>query len=516
MKNRHLYILAGALTCLGVGLFLYKAFILGFPIVPRAQTSVWNVEAQVRFEAKGEPVKVEMFVPQNTRRFTLLDEHFISRGYGLQTLRDGVNRQAIWTLRQAKGRQSLFYRAVVTQSPLDQQERSSAAPQAAPPGFEGAQLEAAQALLAEARAQSADLPSLLAGLLRRVNTPQPDGGLKLLLGKNLGQASRLGLAVRILRLAGLPARQVNGLVLDQPRQKAKLEYWLEVYHKDSWRCFDPVEGRERSPANLLRWWRGGEPLVKARGVERLHTTLSISHNMETALGAAVAGSKAEKPWLVRFSLFSLPVNSQQVYRLLLLVPLGAFVLIILRNVVGVVTFGTFMPVLIALAFRETRLLSGLVMFSILVGLGLSVRLYLERLKLLVVPRLAAVLIVVVLVMAALSVMLNLLGMPAGLSVALFPMVILTMTIERMSVVWDERGPAEAFKQGAGSLFAASLAYLVMNIGLLEHLVFVFPELILVLLAATLLMGRYAGYRLTELMRFKVLAQKDGGKAGGGA
>ena len=37
---------------------------------------------------------------------------------------------------------------------------------------------------------------------------------------------------------------------------------------------------------------------------------------------------------------------------------------------------------------------------------------------------------------------------------------------------------------------------------LEHLIFVFPELLLVILAMTLLLGRYTGYRLTELWRFR--------------
>ena len=51
---------------------------------------------------------------------------------------------------------------------------------------------------------------------------------------------------------------------------------------------------------------------------------------------------------------------------------------------------------------------------------------------------------------------------------------------------------------------AALAYLVMSLELVEHLVFVFPELLLLLLAATLLLGRYSGYRLVELIRFRVL------------
>jgi hypothetical protein len=36
--------------------------------------------------------------------------------------------------------------------------------------------------------------------------------------------------------------------------------------------------------------------------------------------------------------------------------------------------------------------------------------------------------------------------------------------------------------------------------------FVFPELLLVVLAATLLLGRYSGYRLTELRRFRALSR----------
>jgi hypothetical protein len=85
---------------------------------------------------------------------------------------------------------------------------------------------------------------------------------------------------------------------------------------------------------------------------------------------------------------------------------------------------------------------------------------------------------------------------------------MTMTIERLCVVWEERGPNEAFKQALGSLLVASLAYVVMNLDYLRHLFFVFPELILLILAITILMGRYTGYRLLELRRFRVLAAEN--------
>ena len=153
---------------------------------------------------------------------------------------------------------------------------------------------------------------------------------------------------------------------------------------------------------------------------------------------AIAQIGSAKPLLLKFSLFNLPLHTQAVYRVLLLIPVGVFVLVLLRNIIGLAMFGTFMPVLIALAFRETQLLWGIVLFSMLVGLGLAIRFYLEHLKLLLVPRLAVVLIAVIILMVLISIFVHQLGIERGLSVALFPMVIMTMTIERMSIVWEER------------------------------------------------------------------------------
>jgi len=77
-----------------------------------------------------------------------------------------------------------------------------------------------------------------------------------------------------------------------------------------------------------------------------------------------------------------------------------------------------------------------------------------------------------------------------------------MTIERMSIVWEERGAAEAIQQGFGSLLVAGICYLVMGLDYLEHLIFVFPELLLLVLGSLLILGRYQGYRISELRRFK--------------
>jgi hypothetical protein len=209
-----------------------------------------------------------------------------------------------------------------------------------------------------------------------------------------------------------------------------------------------------------------------------------------------------------FSLLSLPVQNQNVYRVLLMVPLGALLVVFLRTFVGLKTFGTFMPVLIALAFRETQLYWGLFLFVAIVSLGLMLRFYLERLMLLLVPRLASILVIVVILMLLISLVSTKFGIERVLSITLFPMVILAMTIERMSITWEESGAQEAMLQGLGSLAVACLGYLVMTNETLMYLMFVFPELLFVVLALCLLMGRYTGYRLSELHRFRAIVSED--------
>ena len=81
-----------------------------------------------------------------------------------------------------------------------------------------------------------------------------------------------------------------------------------------------------------------------------------------------------------------------------------------------------------------------------------------------------------------------------------------MTIERMSIVWEERGANEALISGLGSMVTAIMAFIIMKINYVEHAIFVFPELLLVLLAITILLGRYTGYRLLDIYRFKELAR----------
>lgn len=495
-----------ALAAGGLGLFLYKVIVLGYPLAPNREVDTWDLEVRLAFVAQGRPVKASLLIPKDTRRYSVIDEHFISRRYGLNTSRRGGNRAAVWSIRRASGDQILYYRATVQRIAVTQPPAGRPAPRIELPEIGGAERAAVLVLVEEIRSRSADVETMVAELLNRLNAHEPDENVELLLRRHASALHKMRTAIKVLLYAGIPARVVHGIELTELERDAPLIHWIQVYDRGVWRSFNPRTGEVNIPEDWFTWWRQAAPLAQVDGGRHVHTRISVTLNRAAALSGAAERGKRLAPGLVEYSLLSLPIETQAVYHVLLMIPIGALILVLMRNVVGVKTFGTFMPVLIALAFRETRLLWGMVLFSLVVALGLSVRFYFDRLKLLLVPRLASVLIVVVLVMALLSVVSHKLGLEKGLSIALFPMVILTMTIERMSIVWEERGAAEALQQGLGSLAVAAIAYAVMNLALLRHVVFVYPELHLVVLAITLLLGRYSGYRLTELRRFRALAR----------
>jgi hypothetical protein len=507
MKNRHLYFLAAVLTAISLSLFVYKARVLDYPLRPAEQRRVWNIEAAVSFDPGPAAVKATLRIPTLTPGFSVLDENFISRGFGVSTRVGAAGREAQWAVRQAAGPQTVYYRALIYQDPQRIVEDTTPPFPARPELDEPSQI-AMEGLIADVRRQSADVASFTAELLRRINQGENDPYVSVFIDQRATAAERAELATTFLAGAQIPARVAHGISLGDKSGTVRPEVLLEVHDGVEWLYFNPLTLEQGLPPNFLIWWRGNEGIADIEGGSRLEVALAVQPNLFDAMLIAERRAERVGSHSADFSLSTLPIATQSVYAVLLMVPIGALVIVLLRNFIGVKTFGTFMPVLVALAFRETQLLWGLMLFAVIVSLGLLIRFYLEKLRLLLVPRLTCVLTVVVLLMAGISVLSQKLDLQPALSIALFPMVIISMTIERMSIVWEERGASEAIQEGVGSLLVAALAYVVMDIGWIEHLVFVFPELLLLVIVATLLTGRYTGYRLLELRRFRAFAKPE--------
>lgn len=506
MGNRiKIYVISAVLVAIGMGIFLYKHLELYIPLVPHEQVTAWTIDAQVDFTADANlPPNVQLALPYQTPNFRVLDETFASPGYGTAETTAGASRTLLWSKRRARGDQSLLYRAVVVSRPGEAAFSEGTVLPPPVPDYPEHFRYTAMALLDEARAQSADIQTFAVQLLARLFQEPMREDVKFLMDGARTETEKTERAVYILAGARIPARVLLGLTLDKSNRYQQLEPLLQVHNGEAWLTFDPETGAQGLPENFFTWTVGTTNVLDTDHVYRPRLAFSVTSNIYDADHVLAQEREKATNVLEKISLTNLPVNLQNVYRLLLLVPLGALVIVILRNIVGLSTTGTFSPALLALSFRETGFLAGVLLFISVIGIGLTMRLYLEKLQLLVVPRIAAVVCIVIMMIMVLSLMSHGAGFQTGLSVALFPIVILAWMIERMSIVWEEEGPRAVFSEGMGTLIAASLVYAVIMQPQVQYLVFYFPELLLVVLGCMILLGRYTGYRLMELRRFRSL------------
>ncbi|AMB88028.1 hypothetical protein AWM79_23220 [Pseudomonas agarici] len=503
----HLKVLIAVLVALGISVTAYQIFVLGIPVTEDATDDLWNIDAKVEFlAASKDPVKIQMFVPPLSRDYVSLNESFISNNYGVSVNRIEGNRKVTWSARRVSGKQTLYYRLVLTKRYTGEKPKVKGPTFRDSMAIEGPEKIAAEALLAPIRQHSADVETFIGETIKRVNNLNDDN-VKLLLAGDPSTPRKAQIIELLLSIAHVPLEKVHTirLVADQPQAP---ELWLRSFNGNDWLYFNPDTGEQGLPSDRLLWWTGDENLISVEGGKKASVNFSLNNSEMNAIRLAKLTDENSDANFLEYSLYGLPLQTQQTFMIMVMIPIGVLVILILRNLVGLQTLGTFTPVLIALAFRETQLGFGIILFTIITALGLSLRSYLEHLKLQMLPRLSVVLTFVVVLIAVISLFSHKLGLERGLSVALFPMVILTMTIERLSITWEERGGGHAMKVAIGTLFAASLAHLIMSVPELVYFVFTFPTILLILVGFMLAMGRYRGYRLTELVRFKAFLKED--------
>ncbi len=494
------------LLMIAVGLILawFRHAESGIPLLPGEQTPVWMVEARIDFVAEDGPVMLSLNIPDDPPGFRVFVEQTASPGYGFSIVEHDGNRRGEWSVRHASGRQTLYYKAQIISDQGDVESARLPAPAVTGRVFwEEPEATAAQQLLAAAHARSSTPESMTRELIRELTAPDPAQNAALL----LANSTRVSVLERLLTQAGIPARVSMGLVLEDARRNQTLTPVIEIYSGGRWVLFDPSTGRQGTPDNLLLWHRGGRSLIDLIGGTGSQVSFSMIRQAVPAL--ELAHAQFDESGLRLFSIHRLPIEEQSVFKMLLLLPIAALVTVFLRIIVGLRTSGTFMPILIALAFLQTSLIPGLINFIAIVALGLLLRSYLSYLNLLLVARIATIIVIVIFIIAMMSLLGYQFGFNTGMTVAFFPIVIIAWTIERMSILWEEDGPWEVLVQGSGSLLVAIAAYMLMQHPLAGHLSFNFPELNLVIIALIMLIGQYTGYRLLELHRFRAVEGRSG-------
>ena len=479
--------------------------------------TMYDFSLSMSFVGDDRDVDVTTFLPAADERQDIVRENILSGQLQFDDQTDPSGRRGMWSGDQGR---DIRYHALITSKELVYDlDPSLQVPQFLPEQYgqylieeEGIQVNHPEIRALWSSIQPDDSRELVPVLSAIYDYTYQDiegapfkGFTDALTALRLGRASCNGkgrLFVALARSNGIPARLVGGVIMNEGSKKTSHQ-WLEVLIEGRWVPFDPTNGHfAKLPENYLRLYTGDHALFRHTRNINFDYRFTISPISQSP---ALFQFEENEPVLNRFNaarLMQLTGLPEEMIGVFLMFPLAALVTIFLRGVVGIQTFGIFMPMLIAAACVNTGLWLGLATFSGIVAFAVLMLAYFNSFNILKIPRLAAVItICTVLFIGILLWLGNRSSLQFGI-LALFPVVIISFLAERIHNMLDESDWKGMVTTGIGTVVTIVACYIVFSSVMLQGLFALMPELLLLVLAVQLAIGQWSGMRLQEYVRFR--------------
>jgi len=522
------FLTAGVLAVLALGFMAARRQVLGEEILAPAGPGTFKVTMLVRGKSQGN-AKVQTLCPLDFKQQHVFREEFTSQELVQKPVegRGHDRRQVLW-IQKAGGAKASFQARYEFFCSIDVQRPTAPmaklARQVYEPPHPGDYIHA-EAFIDPNDRQISDLASSLAA--RHDHPVEQARALFHFVADNIGNepatgtaglgageclkaghgdaAAKSRLLTALCRNRGIPARMVTGLTLEK-RCDQTAHHWVEAWVGDHWMPMCPFYHHCGSvPATYLIFALGDYNLVRGHNVRDLDYACLAEHHKTPKDTPLEQGT-----WFEHFfrtiSLDAPPPDERGLVEFLLLLPVAALIICICRNLIGMHCFGTFAPALIGLAFREWESLPGILVFVSIILIGWGMRRAMDRYHLLQVPRTSFLLSMVVLLLLATVLVANHHDLVFTHYFSLVPIVILTGMIERFWTLETEDGTTSSFKTLVQTMAIAAIISLTASRHVLVNHLMRYPETLGLVMAAQLVIGRYTGYRLSELFRFRDLVE----------
>jgi alpha-L-glutamate ligase-like protein len=479
---------------------------------------IYNLQFNANFSDDEESVSVHTYLPRNDQWQTVLKENVSTTGVATSEQRLPSGRLLTWNAEEHQNHIG-YHIQVHTQGQQFNIEPYLLIPSTYPDEVlpylqESEQIQVSHpeiiALWQEIKTKDQTIHGVLNSIYqhtwRDIENLPFKGTTDALTAARLGAASCNGksrLFVALARMNNLPARLVGGLILENARKKTSHQ-WIEVYINDHWVSFDPTNGHfAKRPSNYLRLYEGDEALF--RHTSNIGFDFEFSMYEKNVSGALYPQlMQQSNNYLALSQALSQMQLSSNTLAIILLFPFCTLLITFLRNVLGVKTFGVFMPILVAATCMYTGLWTGLIGFILILTLAWGCHVLLEKIRILKTARLAIVISVV-------SILFILLLWHSAVEqkvefgmLALMPVVIISFVSERIHQVTQDENWKELLSNSIGSLITIGLCYIYLTSFLLQSLFTLYPEAYLLVLAGLIAIGSWEGIRASELIRFKNL------------
>jgi alpha-L-glutamate ligase-like protein len=512
---------------------------------------------------KEQELSITTFLPQHNERQSVIKEQFFANGLELHINEDSSGKSANWVGTQSTGQISYRY-LLSTQAlnytidpditiPIEYPE--ALAPYLEPTEFIQVQHPDVSTLWQLIKPND---ESRVLDVLRSIHQytyaeiePVPFKGvtdaLTTLRLKTASCNGKSRLFIALARLNNLPARLVGGVIMNGKSKKTSHQ-WVEVLVEKLWVPFGPTNDHFASlPQNYLELYKGDKSLF-TRSVDinfdyqfssqknlvapavYLHQQSLAEHPLlateqelptltppsdainvkqtdpnsnELESPEALPSVSNDKTFAIDITgiLLSMGVEPKTI-GLFLLFPICTLLITFLRNIIGVKTFGIFLPMLIGAACIYTGFLKGILFFLMILTVSYIAHHFLQKMKLLKIPRLAAIITINTLFFMTGLIFLGDQGRLELGMIGLFPVIIISFIAEKIHKISEEGNWVELLNQTFGTLFSIGGCYLLLNSFVLQGLFSFYPETFLLVLAIQIYIGKWTGIRISELYRFK--------------
>jgi len=211
--------------------------------------------------------------------------------------------------------------------------------------------------------------------------------------------------------------------------------------------------------------------------------------------------------------------SEDTIILLLLFPVVATIVVILRQVIGIKAFGIYTPSIITLSFvfiaskNFSDIKYAIAIYVVVLFVGMVMRFVLKKLRLLYLPRVAINLTVVSLSVLLVLTVAGYFGRTGFASTSAFPILVIITLVEKFVTVQIEKGNKTAIILAIETLIIALIGYTILApttpIGAkaiaftLTH-----PFALLFIIPINIFIGKWTGLRLNEYFRFREILKKN--------
>lgn len=211
-----------------------------------------------------------------------------------------------------------------------------------------------------------------------------------------------------------------------------------------------------------------------------------------------------------WSLTWLPQSQRPTVLYLLMIPTGALIIALARLTFGLRVFGL-RAILIAIGFQQIGVVPSLILIAAVVAVTVSIRPGMQRLRLPLYARVPVILSLCSTLMVAALLAGPLIKSEMLWSVAFFPVIITAMLAEAVAKsITNDSALTAAWRVG-WTIVAAGIIAAIGQTGPIANLMLMFPELMLLQIAAIIVISEYFDWRLMEEVPEKlerVLAKRN--------